>query len=98
MNPRFVVSDDVHEDLKRWRKPDGVDGLRMRLQRALRTAETIMYAEDVDPETRLSAARAVVTAAREARKTIEARELQARIERLEEVLSREHDFSRNGRS
>jgi SH3-like domain-containing protein len=100
MNPRFLVSDggpdSIHDDLRQWRKPDDVDGLRMRVQRALRTAETVMYAEGVDPETRLSAARAVVTAAREARKTIEARELEARIARLEEVLSREYDHSRNG--
>lgn len=87
---------DIHDDLRRWRKTDDIDGLRMRLQRALRTAETIMYAEGVDPGTRLSAARAVVTAAREARKTIEAREMQERIERLEDALS--HELPQNGRA
>jgi uncharacterized membrane protein len=88
--------DPIHEDLRRWRKTDDLDGLQMRLQRALRTAETIMYAENVDPSTRLSAARAVVTAAREARKAIEATELQERLERLERVVERDAHFHSNG--
>ena len=56
----------------------------MRVQRALKTAETVMYAENVDPKTRLKAARMVVSASREARKTIEAVELEERVEALEE--------------
>ena len=97
MSPRFLMSDPVYDDLRRWRKVDDLDRLRMRLQRALRTAETVMYAEGVDPSTRLSAARAVVTAAREARKTIEATELEDRLERLERVIERDHQFRSNGR-
>lgn len=81
--------DSIHADLRRWRKVDDVEGLRMRLQRALKTAETIMYADGVDPETRLSAARAVVSAAREARKAVEAHELQERVEQLERVVKRD---------
>jgi len=102
MDPRFLMSDGandpVFDDLRRWRKPDDVEGLQMRLQRALRTAETVMYAEGVDPSTRLSAARAVVTACREARKTIEASELRKRLERLERVLERDRQFHSNGAS
>jgi len=90
--------DPIHDDLRKWRKVDEIDGLRMRIQRALRTAETIMYADDVDPSTRLSAARAVVSAAREARKAIEAGEMKARIERLENALTRELELSQNGRN
>lgn len=87
--------DPIHEQLRRWRKADDLDKLRMRIQRAMRTAETVMYADDVDPSTRLSAARAVVTAAREARKAIEAGEMADRIERLEDALRRQLEFSQN---
>lgn len=56
----------------------------MRVQRALKTAETVMYAENVEPKTRLKAARMIVTASREARKMIESVELEERVEALEE--------------
>lgn len=75
----------IVDDLRRWRRTDDVEDLRMRIQRALKTAETIMYAEHVDVKTRLKAVHAVVTAAREARKTIETHELEERLERLEQM-------------
>lgn len=90
------TSDPVFDDLRRWRKLDDLDKLRMRLQRALRTAEEVMYSPDVDPSTRLSAARAVVSASREARKAIEATELEERLERVEAVLERDAQFHSNG--
>jgi uncharacterized protein (DUF2344 family) len=90
------MSDPIHDDLRKWRRTDDLDGLRMRIQRAMRTAEVIMYAEGVEPSTRLSAARAVVSAAREARKTIEAGEMAERIEVLEDALRQEIEFSQNG--
>jgi hypothetical protein len=74
----------IFADLRRWRRTDDLGNLRMRVQRALKTAETVMYAEGVDPKTRLKAARMVVSASREARKTIEAVELEQRVEALEE--------------
>lgn len=79
---------DVSDSLRRWRALDGMDKLRMRVHRAVRTAEEIMLHEDTDDETRLSAARAVVTAVREHRKMIEVEELEARIERLENLHDR----------
>lgn len=72
--------------MRRWRRTDDLDGLRMRIQRALRTAEEVMYSEHVDAKTRLKAAHAVVTAAREARKMIETHELEQRLERVEKAL------------
>lgn len=89
------MSDPIHDDLRKWRRTDDLDGLRMRIQRAMRTAEVIMYAEGVEPSTRLSAARAVVSAAREARKTIEAGEMAERIEVLEDALRQEIEFSQD---
>lgn len=77
----------VADKLRRWRRTDDLDRLRMRVQRAMRTAEEIMLHEGTDDETRLSAARAVVSAAREGRKMIEAHELEERIEVLEQYLS-----------
>jgi uncharacterized protein (DUF2344 family) len=90
------MSDPIRDDLRKWRRTDDLDGLRMRIQRAMRTAEVIMYAEGVEPSTRLSAARAVVSAAREARKTIEAGEMEERIEALEDALRQQIEFSQNG--
>lgn len=89
------MSDPIHDDLRKWRRTDDLDKLRMRIQRAMRTAETVMYAEDVDPSTRLSAARAVVSAAREARKAIEAGEMEERVERLEDALRQQIEFTEN---
>jgi uncharacterized protein (DUF2344 family) len=89
------MSDPIRDDLRKWRRTDDLDGLRMRIQRAMRTAEVIMYAEGVEPSTRLSAARAVVSAAREARKTIEAGEMAERIEVLEDALRQEIEFSQD---
>ena len=77
-------STGIFADLRRWRRTDDLGNLRMRVQRALKTAETVMYAEDVDPKTRLKAARMIVTASREARKMIESVELEERVEALEE--------------
>jgi hypothetical protein len=89
------MSDPIRDDLRKWRRTDDLDGLRMRIQRAMRTAEVVMYAENVEPSTRLSAARAVVSAAREARKTIEAGEMAERIEALEDALRQEIEFSQD---
>lgn len=83
----------IHDDLRRWRRTDDLGNLRMRVQRALKTAETVMYAEGVDPKTRLKAARMVVSASREARKTIEAHELEERIERLERIYDNRRALS-----
>jgi hypothetical protein len=81
----------IHDDLRRWRRTDDLGNLRMRVQRALKTAETVMYAENVDPKTRLKAARMVVSASREARKTIESVVLEERIEALEERYAEVHE-------
>ena len=78
----------ITADLRRWRRTDDLPKLRMRVQRALKTAETVMYADGVDPNTRLKAARMVVSAAREARKTIESVDLAERVEELEDRYDR----------
>lgn len=85
----------VADRLRRWRRVDDLDGLRMRLQRALRTAEEVMLHPSTDDETRLSAARAVVSAAREARKAIEAHELERRLEDVEAALDARTPHRRN---
>lgn len=85
----------VADNLRRWRRVDDLDRLRMRLQRALRTAEEVMLHPSTDADTRLSAARAVVSAAREARKLIEAVELEERLSDVEAALDARTPHRRN---
>lgn len=77
--------DGLHTDLKRWRRVDDLDGLRMRVQRAIRAAEVVLYAEGSDTSERLRAATTIQQAAQTALKLYEVAELERRIERLESI-------------
>ena len=76
----------VHEQLKRWRRCDDIDGLRRRVYRALRIAEEIAYAEETSSSERLKACTAIQQIARTYLKIMEADELMDRIERLEQLV------------
>jgi hypothetical protein len=73
-------------NLPRWCKLDTVEDLRRRQMRALKTAERIMYEsyENGDMEGALKAATRLTQAARCYLKTVEAHELEERVEALEE--------------
>lgn len=76
---------------------DDVDRLRLRVTRALRVAEAVMYADEASHEERLKAVHAVVSAAREARQLHDEAKVQEKIDRLESLtdsLTNGHGGSR----
>lgn len=77
----------VHEQLKRWRRCDDIEGLRKRVYRALRIAEEIAYAEQTSSSERLKACTAIQQTARTYLKIMEADELIERIEQLEQLAN-----------
>jgi hypothetical protein len=75
----------LHDELRQWRRVDDLDRLHVRVHRAIRTAEKIMYHPSSETSDRLRACTTIVQAAHAAVKLHEARHLEARIERLEEL-------------
>lgn len=75
----------VADRLRKWNRVDDVDRLRLRVTRALRVAEAVMYADDAEHEERLKAVHAVVSAAREARQLADEAEVQEKVEQLERL-------------
>jgi hypothetical protein len=78
----------VADQLRRWRRVDGLGRLQMRITRAIRTAELIMLSEDSDTAQRLSAVRALTSAVREARKVQKAAEREEKIQQVEAVVEK----------
>jgi hypothetical protein len=76
----------VSDDLRKWRAVDDVDGLRMRVHRAIRAAETILYSEEATIKERLKACTVIQQSARTHLKLIESAELEERVSRLEDLL------------
>ena len=94
-----MASDDlqsVHEQLRKWRRTDDVEGLRRRVYRALRTAEVIMYHPDTDTDKRLKAVTVLQQTARTYLKVLEADELEERIEALEKAEEERQQGRTNG--
>lgn len=76
----------VHERLRRWRRRDGIERLRMRIHRAVRLCEEVMYAEASTTSERLKAASILQQCVRTHWKLIEGHELQERVEALEAFI------------
>lgn len=74
-------------ELRKWRKADGLEKLRMRVHRALRTAEKVMYqaGREGDRSDALRAATVVQQTARTYLKVLEVDELEERVEALEQA-------------
>lgn len=83
--------DGLHSELRRWRRIDGPENLRMRVQRSIRVAETVLYAEGSSTSERLKAATVIQQCARTALKLFEAHELEERVNRLEDLLNKQRN-------
>jgi hypothetical protein len=81
----------VFDDLKQWRKLDDTEDTARRVMRAMRTAEAIMYASHTSDAMRLKAATVVQQTARTYLACLEAHELEARVEALEEAMQARGD-------
>lgn len=92
---------NVDLDLKKWRACDDLGKLRTRVHRAMRAAETVMYAagKEGDRACVLKAATTMQQTARTYLKVLEADELLERIEALEAAQERQQSngtvFNRN---
>lgn len=78
----------VHESLRKWRKTDDLDALRMRVHRALRIAEAIAYAEGSTRRERLKACTVMQQTARTYLKVVEVQEIEERLSELEAFRDR----------
>ena len=77
----------VAEDLRKWRALDDRKDVQRRVMRALRTVETIMYADHTPDEERRRCATTISQLARTYLKCLEVGEYEERISRLEELQS-----------
>lgn len=78
----------AHEQLRKWRRTDDVDGLRRRVHRAIRAAEVILYSEQASIDQRLKACTVIQQTARTHLALIEADELEQRVKVLEQQNTR----------
>jgi hypothetical protein len=80
------------ETLPKWRASMDVSDLRRYTTRAVKTAERIMYDayDEGDTDTALKAVTRLTQAAQTYLKVLEADELEARIEALEEAVANSH--------
>ena len=72
--------------LKKWRALDSREQVQMRVMRALKTVETIMYAEHTPDEERRKCATTVSQLARTYLKCLEIGDLEERVEALEDAM------------
>lgn len=85
---------NVSEELRKWRKLDDLTDVQRRVIRALRTCDTIMYADHTPDEERRKCATTVSQLARTYLKCLEVGEYEERIRALEEAI--QHSGTING--
>lgn len=87
---------NVYEELRKWRALDDREDVQRRVMRALRTVETIMYAEHTADEERRKCATTVSQLARTYLKCLEVGNYEERLSALEEQLSQPQRSTTNG--
>jgi len=80
---------NVAGELKKWRALDSREDVQMRVMRALKTVEAIMYADHTPDEERRRCATTVSQLARTYLKCLEVGEYEERITALEEQMKSE---------
>lgn len=87
-------SNTLTEPLKKWRKPDDLDETKMRMYRAVRASEQVMYDPASTRAQVLRAVHATTQAVNTYLKVLQADELEERIEALEEAIKSNNNLRR----
>ena len=86
---KSVHEPGISEQLRKWRRCDDTDRLHMRVTRAIRAAEVILYSDEATIDQRLKACTVIQQSARTAMAIIETVEIEERITALEEMFNQQ---------